>query len=111
MNGTEAAYAAQLELLRAAGEIAEYAFEAERLRVSYAAVPNAKNDGASAWYTPDFRVVLADGTIEMHEVKGHWEEAALVRIRVAADEHPYVFRVVRSVRQRGAYRFTSEQVQ
>lgn len=87
MNRTEAAYAVHLEAMRQSGEIDAWDFEPVRLRLSHASLEG----GQSAWYTPDFRVVATDGTIEMHEVKGRWEEAARVRIRVAADRHPYLF--------------------
>lgn len=61
----------------------EWSYEAIRLRLA---------DGA--WYMPDFRVIMPDGTEEYHEVKGFWREAARVRIKVAAEHHPYVFRAV-----------------
>jgi hypothetical protein len=90
MNGAESAYARTLAVKVAAGFIARADFEPERLRISHAKIAG----GQSAWYTPDFRVVLPDGTVEFHEVKGRWEEAAKVRIRVAADQHPYRFVLV-----------------
>lgn len=80
MNKAEAAYAAHLELRKAAGEILWYAYEPFSLRLA---------DGA--WYKPDFGVMLADGEIECHEVKGHWDTAARVRIKVAADKYPFRF--------------------
>lgn len=64
--------------------------------------------GGGAWYTPDFVVYRfsedADGIIsahfEVHEVKGHWREAARLRIKVAADRNPW-FRFV-AVRREGS---------
>lgn len=91
MNRAEKAYAERLATRHFAGEILRSEFEPERLRLSHSSIKG----GQSAWYTPDFRVILPDGTIEFHEVKGRWEEAAKVRIRVAADQHPYRFVVVR----------------
>ena len=41
------------------------------------------------FYTPDFVVIRADGGIELHEVKGHWEDDARVKIKVAATQHPW----------------------
>lgn len=87
MNKTEAAYSVYLEGLRTAGEIIRWDFEAERLRLA---------DGA--YYCPDFRIILPDGTIEFVEVKGFMREAAHLRIKVAAELHPYTFRLVRRMR-------------
>ncbi|MFA7254136.1 MAG: DUF1064 domain-containing protein [Patescibacteria group bacterium] len=77
-NGLEQAYARRLEQLRAAGEVLWWRFEGLSLRLA---------DGAH--YKPDFAVQLADGTIELHETKGHWREAARVRIKVAAEQFPF----------------------
>lgn len=45
----------------------------------------------AARYTPDFAVMLADGVIEMHEVKGYWTEDARAKIKVAANKFPFRF--------------------
>lgn len=94
MNQTEKAYAVLLELRRVAGDIAQYDFQPEKLRLA-----------KSTFYDPDFRVVLPDGTIEFHEVKGHWEDDARVKIKVAAELHPYRFIAVtaRSRRDGGGW--------
>lgn len=80
----EAAYAGYLELRKRAGEIYEWQHKPLRLRIGK----------GTAFYTPDFSVINLDGEIELHEVKGYWREAAKVRIKVAADRHPYKFVVV-----------------
>lgn len=80
MNKTEAAYAATLQLRQHAGEVAWFAFEAVKLRLA-----------DKTFYTPDFTVMLADGTIEQHEVKGFWEDDARVKIKVAAALFPFRF--------------------
>lgn len=74
MNGLETRYAAELEARRLAGEIVCWRFEKHTLVIADA-----------CRYTPDFEVLLADGTKEFHEVKGHWEDDALVKIKVAAE--------------------------
>lgn len=86
MNKLEARYAGLLDEMMATGAIIRWDFEPEKLRLA---------DGA--YYTPDFRVVANDLTIEFHECKGFMREAAHVRLKVAADQHPYVFRLVRWV--------------
>jgi len=85
MNGLEKCYADYLELLARAEEIVGAEFEPEKLRIGLDHLTT---------YTPDFRVVRNDGTIEFHEVKGNWEDDARVKIKVAARVHPYVFRAV-----------------
>jgi hypothetical protein len=52
--------------------------------------------GEEAWYTPDFRVIATDGTVEFHETKGFMREAARVRLHVAATGHPYRFYLVKN---------------
>lgn len=80
MNGTEAKYAQRLSDLRMAGEILWYGFEAVKLRLA-----------DNTFYTPDFAVMAKDGVIEMHEVKGFWQDDARVKIKVAAAQFPFRF--------------------
>ena len=80
MNQTEAAYAKYLEGLRIGRIIHRWDFEPVKLRLA-----------DRTYYSPDFRVILPDGTIEFHEVKGFWRDDARVKIKVAAAQHPYVF--------------------
>ena len=37
----------------------------------------------------------SDGTMEMHEVKGFWQDDARVKIKVAADMYPLKFIAVK----------------
>lgn len=85
MNKTEAAYAAHLELQKAAGNVLWYRFEGVKLRLA-----------DNTFLTIDFAVMAADGTIEMHEVKGHWEDDARVKIKVAAVQYPFRFIAVKA---------------
>lgn len=84
MNRTEAAYAAHLELLRAAGEIQWHRFEGVKLRLA-----------DKTFLTVDFAVMAESGQLEMHEVKGFMEEDANVKLKVAASMYPFVFKLVR----------------
>ena len=77
MNKIEAAYAAHLECCKSAGEIRRYEFEGMKFRLA-----------EGAYYTPDFIVRRPNDTLECHEVKGFWREAARVRIKVAAEQWP-----------------------
>lgn len=88
MNKAEARYAAHLEGLRAAGEVRAFAFESLKFRIA-----------DDVWYTPDFYVERADGSVECHEVKArrrnrsgnvraHLEDDARVKIRSAAARYP-----------------------
>lgn len=80
MNRLESAYSQHLELRLIAGEIAWYQFEGMKFRLA-----------GKTFYTPDFNVMLADGTLEMHETKGFWEDDARVKIKVAAEQFPFRF--------------------
>lgn len=96
MNGTEANYAGHLEMRKAAGEVAWFKFEGVKLRLA-----------DNTFYSPDFAVMLAGGELEIHEVKGHWEDDARVKIKVAADLYPFRFVAVQAVpaKQGGGWRF------
>jgi len=80
MNKTEQAYAATLEQRRHAGEVAWFKFEGIKLRLA-----------DNTFYSPDFAVMLADGQLEMHEVKGYWLDDARAKIKIAADLYPMRF--------------------
>lgn len=77
-NGLERLYGAEmLELQRLAGEIQWYRFGSLSLRLA-----------KRTWYRVDYQVGCNDGVIEIHEVKGHWEDDARVKIKVAARMFP-----------------------
>ena len=80
MNKTEARYAEHLERLKLAGEILWYQYEAVTLKLA-----------DDTRYTPDFMVLLANGELEAHEVKGFWRDDARVKIKVAARLFPFRF--------------------
>lgn len=96
MNKTEAAYDEHLRILKYAGKILYYEFEAIKFRLA-----------DNTFYTPDFLVQQADGTLEVHEVKGHWEDDARVKIKVAAEHKPFLFIAVtvRSNKDGGGYKY------
>jgi hypothetical protein len=79
-NKTEEAYGQHLELRKQAGEVAWYVFEGIKFRLA-----------DNTFYTPDYAVMLADGSMEIHEVKGFWEDDARVKIKVAAEMYPFAF--------------------
>jgi hypothetical protein len=84
MNATERAYAELLDRRVAAGEIAGYWFEALKFRLA---------DGC--WYTADFVVQLADGSLEIHEAKAKWSNGRIgtddgrVKLKVVAETFPF----------------------
>lgn len=78
LNKTEEAYRQNLELRKAAGEVAWYRFEGIKLRLA-----------DNTFYTPDFAVMLADGAMELHEVKGYWQDDARAKTKIAADQYPF----------------------
>jgi hypothetical protein len=84
LNRLEQRYADHLRMLQLAGTIHSFAFERHNLKLA-----------DRTYYKPDFEVMLPDGTIEFHEVKGFMEEDANVKIKVAAGQFPqFVFRLV-----------------
>lgn len=85
MNKTEQAYDAHLEALQHAGQVRWRKFEGLKLRLA-----------DNTFYTPDFAVMAADGVIECHEVKGHWQDDARAKIKVAADLYPFRFIAVKA---------------
>lgn len=86
MNKTEQAYAVTLELRRAAGEVSWFKFEGLKFRLA-----------DNTFYTPDFAVMLANGALEAHEVKGFWQDDARAKIKIAADMYPLQFIAVQVV--------------
>ena len=86
MNNAELAYSKRLALQKMAGKILWYSFEGITLRLA-----------DRTTYTPDFVVMLANGELEMHEVKGFWTDDAKVKVKVAAEKFPFRFIAVRMV--------------
>lgn len=89
MNKTEAAYASRLELQKKNGGVLWYRFEAVTFKLAH-----------DTRYTPDFLVMMADGTLEAHEVKGFFEDDAKVKVKVAAEMFPIRFMLVRAKSQK-----------
>ena len=89
MNKTELAYAAHLEAMKRIGAVQWYGYEGMKFRLAPA-----------TFYTPDFIVLMADGMLEAHEVKGHWEDDARVKIKCAAEMFPLRFIAVKPIAKR-----------
>lgn len=85
MNKTEAAYDKHLWDLRHAGDVLWHKFEGVKLRLA-----------DNTFYTCDFAVLPTTGVLEMHEVKGFWQEDAKVKIKVAASIYPFRFIAVKA---------------
>lgn len=80
MNKTESNYASLLEARKKAGEILWYCFNAMNLRLA-----------DKCFYKVDFLVLTSGNELEVHEVKGFWQDDALVKIKVAAEKFPFRF--------------------
>jgi len=69
--------------LRKMPEVDGYLFERIKLKLA-----------DNTFYTPDFFVMMADGTIEFHEVKGSWkapgQDDSKVKIKVAAEQYKWL---------------------
>lgn len=83
-NKTEEQYEQTLELMKRSGAVLWYRFEGLKLRLA-----------DSTFYTPDFAVIASDGVVECHEVKGHWQDDARVKIKIAAEMYPFRFMAVK----------------
>lgn len=85
MNKGERAYAEHLDNLKTKGHILRYGFEASTWLIG----PNCR-------LTPDFTVIMADGEMQMHEVKanrkGRWhaEDDAKVKMKAFVDKWPEI---------------------
>ena len=80
MNKTEERYARHLDSLKLAGEVLWWKFEGIKLRLAEA-----------TFYTPDFAVIVDSHVMELHEVKGYWQDDAKVKIKMAASMYPFRF--------------------
>lgn len=74
----EAHYAQYLTWREQAGEVTRWYYE-----------PFSLNIAEGCRFTPDFLVILPDGTQRIDETKGYMREAARVRLRVAARLYPH----------------------
>jgi len=83
MNQTEAHYAGHLEWRKSCGDVKWYRFEGLKFRLA-----------DNTFYTPDFAVMRGDGQIELHEVKGFWQDDARAKIKIAAEMYPFLFLAV-----------------
>jgi hypothetical protein len=83
LNKTEAAYAQYLELQKSAGTIRWWGFEAMTIKL-----------GFDCRFTPDFLVMLEDGSLELHDTKAgkngkpRAEDDAIVKARVTGATFP-----------------------
>ena len=74
----EEQYNNMLELKYRASEILAYEYESITFRLA-----------PKTTYTPDFLVVLPDGKVQIHEVKGFAREDAIIKFKVAAQQNPW----------------------
>jgi hypothetical protein len=87
LNRTENLYKQHLECEKQAGHVAEFWFEAVKLKVAE----------GSCYYQPDFMVLRPDGMIELHEVKGSprvFQDDAKVKVKSVATLYPFKMLVV-----------------
>ena len=74
----EEQYRNMLEAKYRVGEILAYEYESITFRLA-----------PKTTYTPDFLVVLPNGKIQIHEVKGFAREDAIIKFKVAAQQNPW----------------------
>lgn len=89
MNKVEASYAKHLEAMKSAGQVLWWKYAAVGLRLA-----------DRTFYHPDFMVMMADGSLEITEIKGRKGDSyycmddAKVKIKVAAAQFPMRFSIV-----------------
>jgi hypothetical protein len=98
-NKTEAAYEEHLKHRLMAGEVSWFKFEGLKLRLA-----------DNTFYTPDFAVMLSNGQIECHEVKGYWVDDARVKIKVAAELYPFQFLAIKAKTKKDGGGWEVEQI-
>jgi hypothetical protein len=76
MNSTERRYAQYLDLQKAVGEILWYGFETVTIKL-----------GPDCRFTPDFLVMLSDGSLSFHDTKG---SKAIKTGKRSGQTQPYV---------------------
>lgn len=79
----EANWARYLRWLVEIGEIVSWSYEPETFEF-----PGIKR--GTRFYTPDFRVVNRDGSVEYHEIKGWMDPESATKLRRMARYHPDV---------------------
>ena len=88
MNKSEQAYAQHLEHLKQRGDLLWWKFEGMKFRLA-----------DKTFLTPDFAVMKRDGQISLHDVKGGYIfEDAKVKMKVAAEQYPFEFVIVKKDR-------------
>jgi hypothetical protein len=105
MNKLEAQYSRYLDGRKLVGEILWYRFESVNLKLA-----------DKTWLLVDFMVLMPDGMLELHEVKGTTkrtdkagekhaipliEDDAVVKMKVAAREFPFVVKLCYLTKDRG----------
>jgi len=93
MNTLEAAYAKALDGRKLNGEVADWWFESMKFKLA-----------DKTWYTPDFIVVLADGTLQIHETKGFMMEDAAIKLKITSALY-WAHEVVLITRKRGTWMY------
>ena len=102
LNKTEQAYQLHLKTRQMAGEVAWFRFEGIKLRLA-----------DKTFLTVDFAVMLSGGQMEMHDCKGSkavYTDDARVKMKVAAEAYPFVFRVAYPRTKRDGGGWTIEEV-
>jgi hypothetical protein len=95
MNGLEKRYSLHLETEKALGLIQDWRFEPLKLLLA-----------PKTTFTGDFVVKMPDGSLELRETKGWWEEDARLKIKWAAKDFRWMFsRIVGVKWERGDWQY------
>jgi len=97
MNQKESRYAEQLALALQAGTILWWKWDCMNLKLA-----------ANTYYRTDFLVMTKACELQIHEVKGHLEDDAWVKLKAVAEMYPFELIVVREDKKK--YNWTYEVV-
>ena len=79
-SGWERNYCAYLDWLKDLGEIQDWAYEPDEFEFPV--------KRGTRFYKPDFKVTNSDGSVEFHEVKGHWTGKAKTQVKRFGKYYP-----------------------
>lgn len=99
MNKLETAYSQLLDNWMMSGKILWYKFEGMKFRLA-----------DNTFFTPDFCVMMADSSMELHECKGYMMDDANVKLKLCASLFPFPVFIIRANAKKDGGGFSKTEV-